>query len=329
MNDCIYTAIESLNLILFQDPYSEERFHVELHFSPGAYTCGENKKKDPNSLGYRSQMSEKKKKNEDKEIKEKAANEEKEKKISKESSQEESGINHQIPKVEVLKDTAVEGFKHRDRLPSAPSDLELHRQVVKANAAKKLLKDLSTEDNSSSVETESKTDNADASSGDVDPPSQSSLGFVVHDKNVGVSETENSDKSSDTSVNINSFVQDECGEMKSTSSEKVVNFKQEPSSDADLSAKSVSFVSSGTSFQTACDTIDFTMTDIMEVSTESEKVFGEEVQVNIIMCDLVFTKDLHFISISFLGINVTLFMTYPISFNLIFKSFFVIMNLYY
>ena len=32
---------------------------MELHFSPGAYTCGQ-KKKDPKGLGYRSQMKEKK-----------------------------------------------------------------------------------------------------------------------------------------------------------------------------------------------------------------------------------------------------------------------------
>ncbi|KAK2178602.1 hypothetical protein NP493_538g05035 [Ridgeia piscesae] len=50
-------------IMLYEDPtkdvQSEERFHVELHFSPGAYTCGQ-KKKDPNSLGYRSQIKEKK-----------------------------------------------------------------------------------------------------------------------------------------------------------------------------------------------------------------------------------------------------------------------------
>ena len=45
--------------VCVQDVQSEERFHVELHFSPGAYTCGQ-KKKDPNSLGYRSQIKEKK-----------------------------------------------------------------------------------------------------------------------------------------------------------------------------------------------------------------------------------------------------------------------------
>ena len=50
--------IAIITIIIVKDVESEERFHVELHFSPGAYTCGQ-KKKDPNSLGYRSQMKKK------------------------------------------------------------------------------------------------------------------------------------------------------------------------------------------------------------------------------------------------------------------------------
>lgn len=35
-----------------QDPSSEERFHVELHFSPGAKGCEEDKNL-PSGFGYR------------------------------------------------------------------------------------------------------------------------------------------------------------------------------------------------------------------------------------------------------------------------------------
>jgi len=46
---------------LLQDPASDERFHVELHFSPGAYTVGQDMK-DPAGPGFKSQMKEHEKK---------------------------------------------------------------------------------------------------------------------------------------------------------------------------------------------------------------------------------------------------------------------------
>ena len=42
-----------------QEPGSDERFHVELHFSPGACTLGPEINKDPTGLGYRSQYAQK------------------------------------------------------------------------------------------------------------------------------------------------------------------------------------------------------------------------------------------------------------------------------
>lgn len=39
-------------LLMFQDLSSEERFHVELHFSPGAKGCEEDKNL-PSGYGYR------------------------------------------------------------------------------------------------------------------------------------------------------------------------------------------------------------------------------------------------------------------------------------
>ena len=47
--------------ICIQDPASDERFHVELHFSPGAYTVGQDMK-DPAGPGFKSQMKEHEKK---------------------------------------------------------------------------------------------------------------------------------------------------------------------------------------------------------------------------------------------------------------------------
>ncbi|KAK2149564.1 hypothetical protein LSH36_446g00009 [Paralvinella palmiformis] len=44
-----------------KDPASDERFHVELHFSPGAYTVGQDMK-DPAGPGFKSQMKEHEKK---------------------------------------------------------------------------------------------------------------------------------------------------------------------------------------------------------------------------------------------------------------------------
>ena len=43
-------------LLCFQDAQSDERFHVELHFSPGAYNLGAEKHL-PSSRGYRPQQS--------------------------------------------------------------------------------------------------------------------------------------------------------------------------------------------------------------------------------------------------------------------------------
>lgn len=48
---CLWSAL--------QDPQSDERFHVELHFSPGAYCVGQNKEY-PAGRGYRPQHGEKK-----------------------------------------------------------------------------------------------------------------------------------------------------------------------------------------------------------------------------------------------------------------------------
>ena len=39
--------------LLFQDPNSPEKFHVELHFSPGAYTSIDKNVVNPASSGYR------------------------------------------------------------------------------------------------------------------------------------------------------------------------------------------------------------------------------------------------------------------------------------
>lgn len=39
-------------MLFLQDPSSEERFHVELHFSPGAKGCEEDKNL-PSGFGYR------------------------------------------------------------------------------------------------------------------------------------------------------------------------------------------------------------------------------------------------------------------------------------
>lgn len=47
-------------VLALQDPQSDERFHVELHFSPGAYCVGQNKEY-PAGRGYRPQHGEKKK----------------------------------------------------------------------------------------------------------------------------------------------------------------------------------------------------------------------------------------------------------------------------
>ena len=42
-----------------QESKSDERFHVELHFSPGVYNVGQNKEY-PSGRGYRPQLGEKK-----------------------------------------------------------------------------------------------------------------------------------------------------------------------------------------------------------------------------------------------------------------------------
>lgn len=48
-----------LQCFALQEPQSDERFHVELHFSPGAYCAGQNKEY-PAGRGYRPQHGEKK-----------------------------------------------------------------------------------------------------------------------------------------------------------------------------------------------------------------------------------------------------------------------------
>lgn len=48
-------SIKSISIVL-QDPSSEERFHVELHFSPGVKVCEE--ENAPMGFGFRPASSE-------------------------------------------------------------------------------------------------------------------------------------------------------------------------------------------------------------------------------------------------------------------------------
>jgi hypothetical protein len=128
---------------------------VELHFSPGAYYCGENKNKDPNSLGYRSQMSEKQAR--EKEEERKAIKEEAMKHVPTfPTSLDAAGVEPTLtdplgnPVTETLKDSIKESMETlncssdniqiipRLRLGSTPSELELRKQTMKANALRVL-----------------------------------------------------------------------------------------------------------------------------------------------------------------------------------------------
>ena len=100
---------------------------MELHFSPGAYYCGEDKNKDPDSLGYRSQMINIKA--QEKEEKEKA----RERFNSKDSEKEEAGKS--------LKEAVSEPDTDKaKRSGSVPPELPHHlgKQVLKGSAAKTL-----------------------------------------------------------------------------------------------------------------------------------------------------------------------------------------------
>ena len=111
---------------------------MELHFSPGAYYCGENKNKDPNSLGYRSQMSEKQAKEKEEERK---AKEEKDKKEGMKTVTTfptlDKVVEQKLAKGEIDRLAPnKDGMKPRERHGSSPCELELRKQIVRANAMK-------------------------------------------------------------------------------------------------------------------------------------------------------------------------------------------------